>query len=32
MGMVRLLTSVLHASGIALLVAAAFAARGIKMP
>jgi hypothetical protein len=32
MGMVHLLTSVLHAAGIALLVAAAFAARGIKMP
>ena len=32
MGVVRLLASVLHAAGIALLVAAAFAARGIKMP
>jgi len=32
MGMVRLLTSVLHAVGVALLIAAAFAARGIKMP
>jgi hypothetical protein len=32
MGVVRLLTSVLHAAGIALLVAAAFAGRGIKAP
>jgi len=32
MGMVRLLTAVLHAGGVALLIAAAFAARGIKMP
>ena len=32
MGIVRILTSVLHAGGVALLVAAAFAARGIKMP
>ena|SRR4249919_92822 len=32
MGAVRLLTSVLHAAGIALLVAAAFVARGIKPP
>jgi hypothetical protein len=32
MGVVRLLTAVLHAGGIALLVAAAFVARGIKPP
>lgn len=32
MGMIRLLTSVLHAGGVALLVAAAFVARGIKPP
>jgi len=32
MGIVRLLTSVLHAGGVALLVAAAFVVRGIKPP
>ncbi len=32
MGVVRILMSVLHAGAVALLVAAAFAARGIKMP
>jgi hypothetical protein len=32
MGVMRLLTSVLHATAIALLVAAAFAGRGIKAP
>jgi hypothetical protein len=32
MGVVRLLTSVLHAFGLALLVAAVFVGRGIKPP
>jgi hypothetical protein len=32
MGLVRMLTSVLHAVGLALLVAAAFAGRGLKPP
>jgi len=32
MGLVRLITSVLHAGGVALLVAAAFVGRGIKPP
>ena len=32
MGFVRLLTSVLHATAVALLVAAAFAGRGVKSP
>lgn len=32
MGIVRLLTSALHAAGIALLVTAAFVGRGIKAP